>query len=212
MAINKKIKFSSKGDEMVEPNVLPKKHSLFFTIIKFFLFLIIFCFLVSFTREFIKAAKSAKDLGSSIIFVSMLSTFMFYAFLVDLNELYKKIQQFFFHASQVAHFVPALLILAGILYFVLPKVFHYDFDKKPFAFLGGFILMCHLIYVARDTKGNTFADFVSYLFMFSIIYIISLLVFSIYLTVAFELDLAKFTITGLKGGAVLIRNLFMQLF
>lgn len=196
----------------MEPAVLPKKHSLFFTIIKFFLFLIIFCFLVSFTREFIRVAKSTKDLGSNIVFVSMLSTFMFYAFFVDLNELYKKIQQFFFHASQVAHFMPALLILSGILYFVLPKVFHFDFDKRFFAFLGGFILMCHLIYVARETKGTTFADFVSYLFMFSIIYIISLLILGIYLTVAFELDLAKFTIASLKNGAILIRNLFTQLF
>lgn len=197
---------------MMEANVLSKKHNLFFTIIKFFLFLIIFCFLVSFTKEFIKGAKAAKDLGSNIIFVSMLSTFMFYAFAVDLNELYKKIQHFFFHASQLAHFVPALLILAGVLYFILPKVFHFDFDRIFFVFLGGFILTSHLIYVARDTKGATFSDFVSYLFMFSILYIINLIIFSIYLTVAFELDLGKLTVGGLKGGAVLIRNLFTQLF
>jgi hypothetical protein len=195
----------------MEDKISPKRHNLFFTLIKLFLFLIIFCFLVSFTRDFFKIAKATKDLGSSIIFVSMLSTFMFYAFAVDLNELYKKIQQFFFHASGVAYFVPALLILAGLSYFILPKVFHFDFDKKIFVFLGGFILVCHLIYAARDTKGTTFGDFVNYLFMFSILYIVNLIIFSIYLTVAFELDLARFTISSLKGGALLIRNLFMQL-
>ena len=188
------------------------KHNLFFTVIKFFLFLLIFCFLVSLTKEFLKTAKITKDLGGSIIFASLLSAFMFYAFFVDLNELYKKIQQFFFHASQICLFVPALLILAGLLYFILPKVFHFEFDKEIFVFLGGFIVTSHLIYVARELKGNTFADFVNYLFMFSILYIITLIMFNIYLTIAFDLDLAKIVVDGLQNGAILIRNLFTQLF
>lgn len=188
------------------------KHNLFFTVVKFFLFLIIFCFLVSLTKEFLKEVKATKGLSINLLFVSMLSSFMFYAFFVDLNELYKKIQQFFFHASQVSLFVPAFIILLGIFYFVLPKVFHFDFDRSVFVFMGGFLFTSHLVYIAREIKGTTFADFVNYLFMFSILYIINLIIFSIYLTVAFEMDLAKVTVDGLKGGAILIRNLFTQLF
>ncbi|MDP2922664.1 MAG: hypothetical protein Q8O30_02960 [Candidatus Omnitrophota bacterium] len=188
------------------------KHNLFFTIVKFFLFLIIFCFLVSLTKEFLKEVKATKGLSINLLFVSMLSSFMFYAFFVDLNELYKKIQQFFFHTSQVSLFVPAFIILLGIFYFILPKVFHFYFDRNVFVFMGGFLLTSHLVFIARETKGITFADFVNYLFMFSILYIINLLIFSIYLTVAFEVDLAKIVVSGLKGGAILIRNLFTQLF
>ncbi len=90
----------------------------------------------------------------------------------------------------------------------MPKIFHFDFDRNIFVFMGGFLLTSHLVFVARETKGTTFTDFVNYLFMFSILYIINLLIFSTYLTVAFEVDSAKIVVSGLNGGAILIRNLF----
>jgi len=182
-----------------------------FTFIKFILFLLIFCFAFSFTKFFIKEVRLEKDINFNILSLSFLSCFLFYTFFVDLNNLYSKIQKFFFHSNVFSLVVPSFLIVLGLGFFLIPKIFNLNFDKNLFLFLGGFILISHLIFIARDLKKGSFSGFINYLFIFSILYIINLLIFSIYLNIAFKIDLAKILVEGSKGGAFLIKNLFSQI-
>lgn len=189
------------------------KPNYFFTIIKFFLFLIIICFLASINREFLRAIKAAHGLRLDIFFISILSAFAFYTFVVDLNNFYKKVQQFFFHGSFLAYLLPSFLILMGLGYFLIPKIFNVTFDRDTFVFLGGFVFTIHLIYIARDTRGTSFAGFINYLFNFSILYVVNLLFFILYLMAAFDkLHVFKIAVDGLKGGALLIQDIFSQIF
>jgi signal transduction histidine kinase len=186
------------------------KQNYFLTLIKFFLFLIIFCFLVSLSKQFYREIKGIEDLNVDMLFLSILSAFSFYTFIADLNDFYKKMQNFFFHSSFASYMVPSFLILLGLGYYILPKVFSADIDKGIFIFLGGFISTSHLIFVARETKGNTFAAFINYLFTFSILYIVILFLLAAYLTAAFKIDLHKILVDGIMGGAALIKDLFGQ--
>lgn len=187
------------------------KQNYFLTLIKFFLFLIIFCFLVSLSKQFYREIKGIEDLNVDMLFLSILSAFSFYTFVADLNDFYKKMQNFFFHSSFASYMVPSFLILLGLGYYILPKVFNAEIDKGIFIFLGGFISTSHLIFVARETKGNTFAAFINYLFTFSILYIVILFLLAAYLTAAFKIDLHKILVDGIMGGAALIKDLFGQI-
>jgi hypothetical protein len=187
------------------------KHNYFFTLIKFFLFLIIFCFVVSLCKEFFRGIKGVEGLKVNILFLSVLSAFAFYTFVADLNEFYKKIQNFFFHASFFSYLVPSFLILLGLGYFILPKVFNLGIDREIFLYLGGFIFISHLIFIARETKGDTFSAFINYLFNFSILFVVNLIFLGFYLLIAFKIDLGKVVVDGLTGGALLIKNLFTQI-
>lgn len=186
------------------------KQNSFFTLIKFFLFLILFCFVISISKEFFKEVRAHEGLNINILFFSALSAFAFYTFLIDLNEIYKKIQNFFFHSSFLSYLVPSFLILLSLGYFILPKAFNLEIDKEIFVFLGGFVFTSHLIFIARENKGKTFAGVINYLFNFSILYIINLLLLGVYLMAAFEINLGKILVDGLTGGALLIKNLFTQ--
>jgi len=186
------------------------KQNSFFTLIKFFLFLILFCFVISISKEFFKEVRAHEGLNINILFFSALSAFAFYTFLVDLNEIYKKIQNFFFHSSFLSYLVPSFLILLSLGYFILPKAFNLEIDKEIFVFLGGFVFTSHLIFIARENKGKTFAGVINYLFNFSILYIINLLLLGVYLMAAFEINLGRILVEGLTGGAMLIKNLFTQ--
>jgi hypothetical protein len=187
------------------------KHNYLFTLIKFFLFLIIFCLIVGLSKEFLKALKATQGLSLSIISLSALSPFLFYTFVADLNNVYKGIQNFFFRSTIFTFVVPSLFVLLGLAYFILPKVFNFDFDRDVFLFLGGFILTCHLTFIARETKGNTFTAFINYLFNFSILYIFNLILFGLYLRAGFKIHIGQITLDGIKTGAILIKSLFTQI-
>jgi hypothetical protein len=186
------------------------RHSYFFTLIKFVLFLIIFCFLVELSREFLKECKSKEEFNLGVLYLSILSPFVFYTFISDLNNTYRKIQNFFFRTSFLSFLFPTLLIILGIGFFILPKVFDFSFNRNNFLFWGGAILTCHLIFIARETKGHNFTSFVNYLFILSILYTINLILFGLYLRVGFSIDLGKVISGGIKEGYLLIQNLFTQ--
>lgn len=188
------------------------KNNYIFTLIKFFLSLIILCFLVALTREFWKEAKTTEIFNIRVLVVSILSVFSFYVFITDLNNFYKGIQRFFFHSTFFAYLVPSLLVLLGIGYFFLPRIFDFSFNRDTFTFLGGFVLTGHLIYVARGNQGHNFPTVINYLFIFSILYILNLILFSLYLKVGFRIDVGKIIFGGMKSGVALIQNITIQAF
>jgi hypothetical protein len=188
------------------------RNNYIFTLVKLILFLIIFCFLVEFTREFWRQIRSQEGFDSNLLIVSILSAFAFNVFLVDINNFYKQIQKFFFHSTFFSYLVPSLLIVLGIAYFFLPKVFNKAFDQNLFIFLGGFVSTNHLIFVARENKGYTFTAFINYLFLFSIFFILILILFTLYLKNGFNISLGEIVFNAFRKGAILIQKISIQTF
>ncbi|MCD6583876.1 MAG: hypothetical protein J7K71_04245 [Candidatus Omnitrophica bacterium] len=182
------------------------------TIVKLVLFLIIFCFLVELSKVFLKEIRLKESLKIGVLFNSILFCFAFYTFLADLDNLYRKIQKFFFRSTFFFLCLPSLVILLGLCFFLFPKIIGFSFSKELFLFLGGFAFTSHMIFVARQIKGHTFTGFVNYLFMFSILYILNLIIFGVYLKVVFNLHLTKLLFEGIREGASSIKILFVQLF
>ena len=176
------------------------------------LFLIIFCFLTKISQSFWEMISSKENHAADTLVLSVISLFGFYAFFSDLNGFYKKIQNFFFRSSFFSYLVPSLIVVLGVGYFFLPKIFNFNFNKQIFTFLGGFCLTGHLVFIARDTKGHNFNTFSNYLFIFSILYILNLFIFILYLKVAYPLNIGEIISEGVRGGAQLIQVIFTQAF
>jgi len=183
-----------------------------FTLIKFLLFLIILCFLVSLSRVFWQQLKIFDSSIIKILTISIISAFSFYAFIADINNFYKGIQRFFFHSTFFAYIIPSVLILIGLGYFFLPKVFDLNFSRSTFVFIGGFVTTGHMIFVARGNQGHNFPTVVNYLFICSIIYILNLLLFTVYLRVGLNINIEKIIFEGVKSGATLIQGISTQAF
>jgi hypothetical protein len=194
---------------MVERNL---RNNYFLTLIKFVLFLLILCFIVEISKAFFKEIETKEDFNLNIFYLSILSPFLFYAFVANLNNLYKKIQDFFFRSTIFSYFPPSLLIFLGIGFILIPKIFNFAFNKNIFLFSGGFVATMHLIFIARQNRGGSFSTFINYLFNFSILYIINLILFTLYLKIGFDLNLKSIFIEGTKKGVSLIQNTFTQIF
>jgi len=144
--------------------------------------------------------------------LSIVSAFGFYVFLADLNDFYKKVQDFFFRSSFFSLVFPAVLLVLGLGYLVIPKLLKLSINKHIFIFAGTFILISHFIFIARQLKGYTVNTFINYLFVFSILGTLNLFLFELYLRIAFKINIAKITLAGIKGGAELVQNLFTLTF
>ncbi len=194
---------------MVEEGGL--KNNYLFVLIKFVLFLIIFCFLAEITKEFWRQIRAKEDFDLAVFILSLVSCFAFYTFVADLNGVYKGVQSFFFfHSSFFALVFPSLLILSGLGFFLLPKVLQFTYNREVFLFTGGFLLTMHLIFIARETKGHNFASVINYLFTFSILYILNLIFFTLYLKISYPIQIGSIILQGAKQGAVLIQTIFTQ--
>jgi putative flippase GtrA len=79
-------------------------------------------------------------------------------------------------------------------------------------FLGGFVVTSHLTFVARENKGHSFNTFINYLFMFSILCIINMILLGLYLRVAFKIHIGAIIIESLKDSFSLIGNLCRQIY
>ena len=183
-----------------------------FTLVKFILFLIIFCFFIELVKEFWKEAKANGNFSITAFVLSMLSAFGFYVFLTDLNNSYKKIQNFFFRSSFFTLLFPSTLIILGIGYFLFPRLLNFSFNKAIFIFVGGFVLTTHLIFIAREIKGHTLNTFVNYLFFLSILSTLNLFLFELYLKIGFKIRIGKIALEGVKNGSTLIQSIFTQAF
>jgi hypothetical protein len=179
---------------------------------KFLLFLIILCFLVELTKDFIRELKNMERFPVFTFYLSVLFCFIFYAFLADLNGIYAKIQNFFFRNSFLSMLIPSVLILLALGYLVIPKLLSLSFYKDTFVFLGGFIFTIHLIFIARRTKASTFIGFINYLFVFSILYIVTLIIFGVYLKIAFKMPVGGVLISSANRSLSIIKTIFTQIF
>ena len=188
------------------------RNNYIFTLIKLALFSIILCFLVALSREFWQEIKNADAFIAKTLTISVLCAFSFYVFIADLNNFYKGIQRFFFHSTFFAYLIPSALVVVGVGYFFLPKILNMIFSKDAFVFVGGFALTGHMIFVARGNQGHNFPTAVNYLFIFSILCILNLLLFSVYLRIGLNINVGKIVFEGVKSGATLIQSIVTQAF
>jgi len=189
---------------------LSSRTNYIFTLIKFFLFLIIFCFLVEMTKAFWQELHAKESFSLNILVLSIISSLGFSVFIADQHKFYSNIQNFFFRTSFFSLLFPSLLILLSIGFFFIPKVLGMGLNKDIFIFLGGFALTTHLSFIARETQGHNFSTVIHYLFIFSILYILNLILLSAYLRIGFRVYVGKIIVEGIRGGAVLIQNIFTQ--
>ncbi len=183
-----------------------------FALGKIFLFLIIFCFIWKVTGEFLDELKSQKEVKIFVFYLSILLPFLFYTFISDLNSLYHKIQKFFFRAETFSLLFPSLLILSGIGFLILPKLFNLSLNKDMFVFVGGIFFTIHLIFSARSLKSNSFIGIANYLFNFSLIYLITLLLLMGYLRIGVNFSLKDTVSSGFKKGVTLLKQISTQIF
>lgn len=188
------------------------RHNYLFALVQLVLFLIIFCFVAQISRQFFLGMLAAIGLNIKTFFISVFCCFSFYVFIADLNELYKKVQSFFFKSSIFSYVIPFFLFILGIAYFILPKVFDIQLSERLFLFLGGFILTAHLIFVAGELKEETFSGFINYLFFFSLLYLVILIMFGLYLKAAFTFNLFNAFVEGVREGAVSLKGVITQIF
>ncbi|MBN2483257.1 MAG: hypothetical protein JXD21_03530 [Candidatus Omnitrophica bacterium] len=181
------------------------------TLAKFVFFLIFFCFMVKLTGNLLSDMQSIATLSLKVFYVSIFSALMFYLFIADLNTIYDHIQNFFFRHSFVNLILPSVLVLLALGYFIIPKIWSLSFDKDTFVFLGGFILMIHLIYIAQQTREGSFVGFVNYLFMFSTLYVVSIFLFAVYLRVAFPLNIGDLIVHSFNDSTRLVVDLYKQI-
>jgi hypothetical protein len=186
------------------------KNNYIFTFVKCILFVILFCFLVELTRDFWREMGSRERFDLRMLVFSVLFCFAFYTFCVDLNDVYKKIQNFFFRSTFFSLVFPSLLIVLGLAYLLLPKIFSLPFNRDIFIFSGGFAFTVHLIFTARETKGYSFSAFIHYLFIFSILYMLNLMLLGLYFSIAFKVHVGRIVLSGAKDGAILLQNIFTR--
>lgn len=185
------------------------KNNYIFALIKLVLFLLIFCFLVEIIKNFLQELQAVRGLSFSVFITSILATFAFYIFFLDLNNFYRSLQKFFFRSTFFSCLLPSLLIILSLSYFFLPRIFNFSVNKGVFIFSGTFALFSHLIYVSKVTRGSSFIPIVNYLFIFSIFFILNIILFGFYLRIIFNFELANVLLSGVQGGAGLIRDVFV---
>jgi len=179
---------------------------------KLILFLILLCFAVKFTQTFIQELKTCEDFDMSVFYFSILFPFLFYTFVGDLNNIYYKVQKFFFRSDFFSLVFPSLLVISGISFFIFPKLFNLSFNKGFFILTGGIFFIIHLIFVARNIKSSSFVGFSGYLLNFTLIYLFTLLLLTVYFNINFKFSLGEIIQAGTKKGAVLLKQISSQLF
>jgi len=180
--------------------------------INLFLFLIFLCFAYSLTKELVKIFRLNDAIKTWVLFFGLSFPFIFYTFIVDLNNAYEKVQHFFFRGTFLNLIIPSVLIILLVGYFIFPKMFNISFNRNMFLFLGSFSFAAHLVFVARETKSTSFTGFINYFLSTTTIYIFIFFVFGVYLLIGYDYSFKTVIVNGTKNGFALIKEIILQLF
>ncbi len=188
-----------------------ESRSLLVTILKSVGFILLLCLAVELSKSFVKELQVLKSFRFLTLYFSFIMPFLVSEFVYDLQNPYKNIQNFFFRNSFVSMLLPSLLLISALSYLIIPRLAGGSFNKEIFVFIGGFIFMTHLIFIARHTKGSGFAGVVSYLFMFIMLFIVASLLFGLYFRTAYNFRLGKVVIDSVRSSTSLVQTMFMQI-
>jgi len=183
--------------------------NLLIAFLKLAAFLLLLFFLIPVTYRFCVVAHGSGDIGQLFLPSTIFFVFFYYLFVADLNEIYKKIQEFLFRIPWLAHLIPFALILASGIYLLMIKVFNLSIDGNIFIFTGGFIFAMHMIYVARNIRGETFAALADYLFAMTLYYMANLIFLGFYFVILFNFNVVKVFLDGGAMAIDLMRDYFL---
>jgi hypothetical protein len=183
----------------------------FFSFFSFLLFIVVFCFIYQASSSLIGALSANKNFKIWIFYLGLAAPMFFYLFIADLNNIYNRIQRFFFRDSLLVNVLPSLLFLFGLTYFIIPKIFKITFNKDIFIFLGAAAFMIHLMLVARENKSNNFFSYANYLAVISLLFILNLVLLTLYLSINFKIPFSGILSDSASKGFTLVRNIFSQL-
>lgn len=188
------------------------RSSFIISLVKLFLFIILVCFLYTFTIEFIREINIYQRNSSIFIFAGIFFSFFFYIFIADLNNLYKAIQNFFFRTYSLSLIISIPLALTAFLSFILPRLCGLNIEAKTFFFINGFLFAAHMIFIARNKKGTGFVGYVNYLFYLGVLYLINLFLLGTYLEAYLRIDLMHILSEGIRKGYAIFSQLYRRIF
>lgn len=206
----------------MEAKEFPNFSSKVFSIIKFILgiFLLLFVYpqTVSFLNEFIRLEKPLQN----YFWLGLISLLIIYLFVWEPVIVYLKGQKllelifrFFKPLVRVAPYVlPIYTIILFVIYGVLSLLFKSSNLINYFVFLFGFSTGLHLIFSAKSLRSKH-QDFLkaNYIFGFSFIYIINLILLSFCLNLIFkEFSFVNFFNNSFQIAKNIFSSIFIQLF
>ncbi|MDD5729931.1 MAG: hypothetical protein PHN57_02225 [Candidatus Omnitrophica bacterium] len=192
-----------------------------FAIIKFLLGLCLLPFVYSISVSFLAEFTFVDGLLQKYFWSGVISFLLVYLFVIEPAKIYQQGQklleivfQFFSPLVKVAPYVlPIYTILIFFLYLVLAlflkskELIHY------FMFVFGFTLALHLVFSAKTMRAKQDFFKASYIFGFSLVYIINLTLVGLFLNLIFE----KFSFVSFFNNSAhitsgIFQSVFKQLF
>ncbi len=167
------------------------------SIIKFILGLCLLTFVYSGSVGFIKEFQLVEPLLRRCFWSGIVSFVLVYLFVFEPAKIYQRGQKLlgliFKFFAPLVKVAPYVLPIYTIIIFCLYPLFHWIFNSKEpavttyFIFLGGFSWALHLVFSAKSLR-NRQGDFLkaNYIFGFSLVFIINLLLIAICLSLIIE--------------------------
>lgn len=193
-----------------------------FGIIKFILGILFLPFVYSVSVAFLNEFSIVEKSLQRQFWAGTISFLIVYLFIWEPARIYSRGQKilevifrFFAPLVRVApYLLPIYFILIFIGYSVLSLVFNFRHLLDYFLFLFGFSLTLHLVFSAKSIRAKQ-GDFLraNYIFGFSLIYIINLIILSFCLNLTFEkFSLVNFFNNSFQVARDVFGSIFKQLF
>lgn len=191
-------------------------------IIKFILGICLLPFVYAFSVSFLSEFSMVEKLSQNYFWVGLVSFLIVYLFIWEPAIVYAKGQRllellfsFFKPLVRVAPFLlPVYTIVLFFAYIILTFVFKSGGLINYFVFLFGFSIGLHLVFSSKSMRSKQ-ADFLkaNYIFGFSFIYIINIILLAVFLSVIFEkFSLLNFSKSSLQLAKNIFHVVFKQLF
>ena len=207
-----------KTDSLSAPAKIPGISAKAFGVIKFILGILLLPFVYSFTIAFLDEFALIDQSAQNCFWSGAVSLLLVYLFIWEPAIIYAKGQKLleilFTFFRPLVRVAPYLLPIYTLLLFALYGII-FLFDKSQsllntFIFLTGFSMALHLVFSAKTLRSKQ-GDFLkgNYIFGFSFVYIINLLVFSFCVNLIF----AKFSFVNFSNNSFQIaKGIFSAIF
>lgn len=189
----------------------PGSRNFLVTLAKGLGFILLLCLTVELAKSFVRELNILKGFRFIYIYASFILPFLLNEFISDTNPLYSKVQSFFFRSSFFSLVVPSLLLILALGYLIIPRLMGGSFNKDVYVFIGGYVFMTHLIFIARQSRAGGFAGFINYFFNFSLLLIVIIVFLGLYMRVAYNFRLGKVILDSVRDSTMIVRTLFNQI-
>jgi hypothetical protein len=196
------------------------------SIIKLVLGICLLAFVYSASRGFLKELGLIEKTAQDYFWSGVMSFTIFYFFIYEPAKIYQLGQKLlgliFKFFAPLVKFAPYVLPIYTIVIFSLYPLLRLFFNTKEAAanltnyciFLGGFSVMLHLVFSAKSLR-NRQGDFLksNYIFGFSLIYIINLLLIALCLSLVLEkFSFINFFNDSFQTAQAIFDKVFKQIF